>query len=857
MRLGLRSTLAVVIAGSFAAPLAAQSPQAGGPPPRMTLKSSIDLVPVDVTVVDRSGRPVPNLPVDDFKLTIDGRSRKLSSAEFVSIPAARTPPVQAGDYSSNEGVEGGRLIVLAVDAGSLAAGRGKSALAAAGRFLDGLNPADRVALVTLPGGDPQRDFTSNHALVKSLVQKIAGQAQNNVSTRLGLAEALAIERGDETMVAQVLEQQCTGDITLQSRDSCLQQLTSEANLLLADMRQRSRHSIAALKSLFDRLSSSETPKTIVLVSGGVLLNPDYTDVAWIGPRASAAHVALYILQIDTPDADIANGRTAATRNQDTEALREGLDVMAGMARGEVFRVVSNADTIFQRLALELSGYYLLSFEPLPGDRDDKPHKISIDVRKKNVEVRARREFTVPAATTAAARDDLLDTLRAPLLATDIPLKLTTYAFRDTGTAKIRVVVAANIDRSSNQDDDVSIGYVVIDEQGKAVAQQVERRVTSAISPRTKGQKFLGAAVVQPGGYTIKLAAVDNRGRRGSVERAFRAEMKSVGRIRVTDLIVADNSEPGSSGLTPTVDATFSGDEVQAYLELFDEASGSFEDAAVSLEIADRANSRALASASARLESPDGNGAHRVAQGGLPIALLPSGDYLARAIVTVGGQPVGDVTRPFRIVREAKVASTTPASAASATIRPAAAPTAMPTRPEPFDRGSVLTAPVLGFFLDRLRTAAANPGAVGPAVEEIRGGKFAEALETLQKAGGDQLATPFLEGLVLLAKGELNPAANKFRDALRIDSEFYPAVFYLGACYAAGGRDREAAGAWQTSLVPDSSAPFAYAFLGDALLRLRDVDQAIDVLTEGRSRWPDDTQIAARLETALAMKKRLP
>ncbi|HEY7288738.1 MAG TPA: VWA domain-containing protein, partial [Vicinamibacterales bacterium] len=467
MRPGLRSTLAVVIAGSLAAPLAAQSPQAGGPPPRMTLKSSIDLVPVDVTVVDKSGRPVPNLRVDDFKLTIDGRSRKLSSAEFVSIPAARTPPTQAGDYSSNEGVDSGRLIVLAVDAGSLAGGRGKSALAAAGRFLDGLNPADRVALVTLPGGDPQRDFTSNHALVKSLVQKIAGQAQINVSTRLGLAEALAIERGDETMVAQVLEQQCTGDITLQARDSCLQQLTSEASLLLADMRQRSRNSIAALKSLFDRISSSETPKAIVLVSGGVLLNPDYTDVAWIGPRASAAHVALYILQVDTPDADVANGRTAATRNQDSEALREGLDAMAGMARGEVFRVVSNADTIFQRLALELSGYYLLGFEPLPGDRDDRPHKISIDVRKKNVEVRARREFTVPAATHSAARDDLLDTLRAPLLATDIPLKLTTYAFRDTGTAKIRVVVAANVDRSSNQDDDVSIGYVVIDEQGKA------------------------------------------------------------------------------------------------------------------------------------------------------------------------------------------------------------------------------------------------------------------------------------------------------------------------------------------------------------------------------------------------------
>ena len=101
-----------------------------------------------------------------------------------------------------------------------------------------------------------------------------------------------------------------------------------------------------------------------------------------------------MLQIDTPDVDLGNRRSAATRNQDREVLREGLDVMAGMARGDVFRIVANADFAFQRLATELSGYYLLSFEPLAGDRDDKPHKIKIDVHKRDVDVRARREFSV-------------------------------------------------------------------------------------------------------------------------------------------------------------------------------------------------------------------------------------------------------------------------------------------------------------------------------------------------------------------------------------------------------------------------------------------------------------------------------
>ncbi len=91
---------------------------------------------------------------------------------------------------------------------------------------------------------------------------------------------------------------------------------------------------------------------------------------------------------------------------------------------------------------------------------------------------------------------------------------------------------------------------------------------------------------------------------------------------------------------------------------------------------------------------------------------------------------------------------------------------------------------------------------------------------------------FLCGLALYSKGELEPAAARFREALRLDSEFFPAAFYLGSCYAAGGRDQEAVGAWQLALVTESDAPFIYTLLGDALLRLREVDQALEILERG-------------------------
>ena len=116
----------------------------------------------------------------------------------------------------------------------------------------------------------------------------------------------------------------------------------------------------------------------------------------------------------------------------------------------------------------------------------------------------------------------------------------------------------------------------------------------------------------------------------------------------------------------------------------------------------------------------------------------------------------------------------------------------------------------------------------------------------------QLVKSFYRPFGRTSVADLNAAAAKFRDALRMDSEFYSAAFYLGACYAAGGKDRDAAGAWQTSLITESTAPFVYTLLGDALLRLRDMDQALDILTEARALWPNDDEVTKRLGTALAM-----
>jgi len=838
---------AVVTAIALLLPLAAtaQDPQ----PPRSTFKSAVDLVPVDVSVIDKSGRPVSDLSAQDFTLAVDGKPRRIASTQFISVERAiETAPPKPVEYSSNAGSAGARLIMLVVDAGNIGLGRGKPAIEAAQRFIAGLNRADRLALVTIPGAGPQIDFTSNHALVRTLLNNVVGQAIGRSGPqRVGLSEALAIERGDQNTIDDVIDRECSADPTTASRQACLQQLAGESGQLLSLSRERTRNSMIALRYLFEHVAASETPKTMVFLSEGLLLDREQSDIAWVASRAAAAHITLYVLQLDSPEMEAFARTTSPSRGSDRETLRQGLEQLAGMARGDVFRIVANPDFAFQRLALELSGYYLLSFEPEPGDRDGKPHKIRIDVRRKDLLLRSRREFTVGAPASRTAADTLLEALRGPLLAADLPLKLTTYTFQDPDSPRLKVILVADIDRSLNPAGRLSLGYTMVDDKGRLISSQIEEALTTPIDPRSRMQKYIGAAIAPPGTYTLKLAVVDDGGKRGSVERTFTAKINGFGQLHVTDLLIADDTVRGSGGLPPAVAADFVGGELHAYVELFSEAPDQLRNATVAMEIARSEDARALDSVPARFQAVAAPH-RRVAEAGVPIALLPAGDYVARAVIYESGRKVGQVVRPFRIARPAD--STSSPTVAAAPLAPAA-PIPFAARTDRFDTAAVLARPVLGFFLDRMSAAAAAGAApLRPAMASVLAGRYEEALRSIGETADDRLAATFLKGIVDLSRGDAGAAADRFASALRADPQFYSAAFYLGASQAAAGDDREAAKTWQASLITDPAAPFVYTVLGDALLRLRDADRAIDVLAEARTLWPADDQVAQRLSAAL-------
>ncbi len=436
---------------------------------------------------------------------------------------------------------------------------------------------------------------------------------------------------------------------------CTKMVKEESSIIATYAHERARNTINGLRAILERLGSSETPKTMMLVSEGIVVENERRILEGFGRAAAAAHVTLYALKPEPSETDASQARMPALRAQDRTTREEGLQYVTAVGGGELFRVLADPDFAFARVALRAVGYYLLGFEPEAGDRDGKSHQISVKVRRDNVIVRSRREFGVGLTHAKTGKEGITDLLATPVLETGIPLTLTTYVFQDPGSLRVRLLVAMDIDRAVAPTGQLSIGLVLFDEKGAAGASLFQPAVPSAVSPLGI-QRYFATLLVDPGPYKLRVAVSDESGRRGSVERQVWAYMRRLSQFRVTELLIGDDGAGdggkanATEGILPSVTGEMSAGVLHAYLELFAEAPAVFAHASVAMEVAAAPDAPALQSAAARLQTPDTDDHCRAASAAIPIARLPAGAYVARAVISVDGRIVGAVLRPFRVVK---------------------------------------------------------------------------------------------------------------------------------------------------------------------------------------------------------------
>ena len=857
-------------------------------------KSGVDLIAVDVAVVDKNGNPIAGVKPEQFEVTVDGKPRRVVSAEFLqftsrdrpasieAVPDAAPEPLYSSNAEPAPAASRGRLIYIAVDQASFKPLAARGVMEAARKFIDRLQPDDRVGLVAFPLPAISVGASRDHSLARAATAKIIGSAQpfrmGGIDKNVSLSEAIDIHANDALTLERVLARECGYARTASDRTACEMDVRNTAMSIGRNAEVQAMQSLHGIEAVIRGLAQIRERKTLVLISAGLPVADRsgvdlqlHPDVVAIGRLAAAANLNLFVLHVDSGflDAFSAEERTVSdTLSRDLGIMSTGLETVAGASGGSLARVVTGADFAFDRVLRETAAAYLLGVEPAESDRDGKPHRINVKIRVSGAEVRSRKEFVLPKADAKPATIDeaLAAAFRAERLETGVPIRIATHNLASTTGAGSRVIVSADIGENIAGPVALRVLYAFVDSSGRTlppVAQKATLEPRPGAPPGTVA--YASENMLRPGPYTLRFVVADASGRVGSIDHAFSVGLRKVEGVRLSDLVLFTPRQRSAGAPHIVTDGRVRSAAVDAYLEVVPEGQGATI-SAVRFGIGDRPDSPPLVTAQAAASHPD-KAPHWAAAARLDLALLPPGDYVLTATALDGTREVGRLWRPIRVERTA--AAAVPAGAAlppGAPVFAAPAPRVSFAVGETgslvkaFSRQDVLGRDTLEYFLRRMADASpdsASDPSLAIAVESILDGRYDRVITNLVTADPKLLTTSFLRGLALFARGDLVPASEQFRAALDAAPDFLPAAFYLGACYAAGGSeqaDRNAAGAWQAALITDSDARIIYDVLGDALLRLEEGDEAAAILSEARGKWSDDDRFVPRLAAAEALRR---
>ena len=160
-------------------------------PAQPVLRSSSDLVRIDVEVTDRSGKPVKGLKADQFTITDDGQAQKISIFSYEDIEAVETAsdtdtkpivvavdsPSDAAAQTAGEQARDRRMLVLFFDLTSLGTDDLIRAHDAAAKFVkQQMTKADLVSVVVFSSNlRVLSDFTNDHDKLNKAIAQLAAR----------------------------------------------------------------------------------------------------------------------------------------------------------------------------------------------------------------------------------------------------------------------------------------------------------------------------------------------------------------------------------------------------------------------------------------------------------------------------------------------------------------------------------------------------------------------------------------------------------------------------------------------------------------------------------------------------------
>lgn len=663
MKRGLRSTVLGLLLGLCSIGLRALPQQ--NPP---VFRTTTNVVALDVTAVDKDGKPVKGLKASDFVVTLDGQQRPVQTVDYVEFrsnstapadpapaaPAARATPVAPSPTER-------RVVVILFDDQSITALGGRSLTVAANRTIEQFGPDDLIGVTSIGGQLPTVNPTTDRAALKAAISKMIGRADVNPTPPFYISplEAIAIDgENHEQMLEPVAERECAlHDMSDKMFDACKHMIQGLAKGYTSDLRHRAAMQMDAYRQIIALLKPFKGAKVVIALSAGVPTAADFgalpRQLEPIMREAAESGVRFYGMAEETDMMSMTSQVTsmtsasAVTNTQDRarvasdRAMFDGLASVALAAGGEAFHVIGQADRFFTRIEAETSAIYRLGIDAPANATSARYINAKVSVNRPGVTVRANRKaLSANAAPVDVPVEDQLRTaVKYGGIDAAVPIRVAATVRREPSGETLQIGV--NVEMPADVAGPVTTMFSLVDAAGASV------KAGRTILPQpAAGQPYFFAfpLSVAAGPYTLRVATADAKGHVGSAEQSVSAELRRLGNFTASQILMGWASPAGERLLA--LDALPAGvSTIHASLELYpDDAAAMATDIVVRFELSKIGEKTVVVNREVR---PSATGMVLSAAADLAMGGLAPGSYSLQATIFQSGAEKGVVTTVIR------------------------------------------------------------------------------------------------------------------------------------------------------------------------------------------------------------------
>jgi VWFA-related protein len=627
---------------AFAIALAVIASAAAQQPEQPVFRAGVDVFAVEVSALDRDGKPITDLTAQDFVVTVDGKPRRVRAVRFHGADSedamtGGTPMVPGPVVNSRDD---GRIVVFVVDRESIAPGGERAIVESAATILDGLGPSSAAGVLELPGS--ATDLTRDHARVRAALMRVTGSrptAVNQFAYNLSWDEALAFERNDRMTTARAVDRECLGINRPPGRyNRCPDDLRLLATEMRLTGRVRTQGVLDSLSSLAKQLAPMRGAKQVVLLTGGFPFGQDllpfYNQFAKV---AAEAQIVFYAVHLDQPGTDV-TARKSTTSPFGGAEFASGVGNVATMTGGAFYMASGNGAEIFERVRSEIHNFYELAVEMEAVDLKAEELDVDVQVTRPGAVVRNRRRVLSPGRPALPTADRLGELLRQPIDLGETSLSLSAYTMRGDEPSMLRTIVG--IEAGSSMNNGPAEWAFAVYNEGNVVATG-RQRLDGAAGPWSAAL----SAKLLPGRYRLRAAMLDGAGRAGVLERPLEVGLRGDARIQFSDLIVG---VADANGRLQPASRVQQGVSMSALVEVISADPAALEQVRTVFEIVPGGSATPVKRFV--MGARNGNVAAILTnQAEIATADLAPGRYTASATPMRGEQPLGRVSRVFEIV----------------------------------------------------------------------------------------------------------------------------------------------------------------------------------------------------------------